>query len=75
MGYDGWGFMGFHFVWWLLWIALLVGFVLWVARAVGGAGRTPQTPLEVLQRHYANGVITKDEYEERRRTLERDASP
>lgn len=69
MGYDGWGFMGFHFFWWLLWIALLVGLVLWVTRV---AGRSARTPLEILQRRYANGEITQDEYEERRRTLERD---
>ena len=73
MGYDGWGFMGFHFFWWLVWIAVIVGIVLWVARMGAGTTRSAPTPLETLQRRYANGEITKDEYEERRRVLERDA--
>lgn len=72
MGYDGWGFMGFHLFWWLFWIAVIVGLVLWLARVAGQGPRASQTPLERLQRRYANGEITTDEYEERRRTLERD---
>lgn len=72
MAYDGWGFMGFHFFWWLIGIAVIVGFVLWVARAAGQAPRSPQTALEALQRRYANGEITTEEYEKRRGVLERD---
>lgn len=72
MAYDGWGFMGFHLFWWLIWVAVIVGFVLWVARAAGQSPRSPQTALEVLQRRYANGEITTEEYEKRRGVLERD---
>lgn len=38
-------------------------------------GRRRDTPLELLQRRYAAGEITSDEYEERKTRLERDATP
>jgi putative membrane protein len=36
--------------------------------------RQMQSPLQVLQRRYAAGEITREEYEERRTTLLRDAN-
>jgi len=36
--------------------------------------RQMQSPLQLLQRRYAAGEITREEYEERRTTLLRDAN-
>lgn len=71
MHYDGWGFWGMHFFWWLFWIVLIVAFFALIGPVP--RGRRRQTPFEVLQRRYAAGEITEKEYEERKAKLGRDA--
>jgi putative membrane protein len=73
MVYDGWSFWGMHFFWWVFLIAVITGVV---AILVQGADRGPrrrEKPLEILQRRYAAGEISSEEYEERKARLERDA--
>lgn len=60
----------------------LIGGVAWtIARSQRGPSRTPspseprETPLETLQRRYAEGVLSTEEYRERKERLERDLSP
>lgn len=73
--YDGWWFWGMHLFWWLFWIILIV-LVLWLSGPLGrNRARAPrETPLEILQRRYAAGEISTEEYEERKSRLERDRS-
>jgi putative membrane protein len=54
----------------LFWGAIIVGTV-WVARgASGGSGRPrKQTPLEVLDERFAEGVLSVDEYNARKEVL------
>lgn len=73
MHYNSWGFLGMHFFWWLFWIALIA--VLFALIEPVPRGRRRETPIEVLQRRYAAGEITDQEYEERKEKLERDAKP
>jgi putative membrane protein len=72
MHYMGWNFWGMHFFWWLFWV-LLIASLLFPDTPVS-RGRRRETPLEILQRRYAAGEIETAEYEERKATLERDAS-
>lgn len=56
------------------WGALIVG-VVWLVRAFGGdtdgaARRGEESALDILKRRYAAGEITREEYEQMRRTLE-----
>jgi putative membrane protein len=70
MDYDWW-WGGMHLIWWLFWIALIVGFVFLLRplrRYQPHAER--ERPLEILQRRYAAGEITTQEYEERKERLE-----
>jgi putative membrane protein len=73
--YDyGYGFVGMHFVWWVFWILAVVlffSFLTPVPRRRADVYRL--TPLQILQRRYAAGDITSEEYEERKAKLERDA--
>ena len=69
-----WGF-GMHLFWWIFWILLIVFFfALLTPVPRKRAHLYRQTPLEILQRRYANGEITTQEYEERKSRLERDSS-
>lgn len=71
MHYDGWGFLGMHLFWWLFWIALIVA--LFSLFTPVPSGRRRETPLEILQRRFAVGEVSSEEYEERKEKLERDA--
>ncbi|QKT05039.1 SHOCT domain-containing protein [Ectothiorhodospiraceae bacterium 2226] len=71
MGYDGWGF-GMHALWWLFWVVLIVGVIFALLQGSGRREARRETPYEILQRRYAEGEISKDEYEERKRTLGHD---
>lgn len=73
MLHDGWAFWGMHLLWWLFWIVLIVALFSLFTPVPRSQRR--QTPLELLQRRYAAGEITSAEYEERKATLERDATP
>jgi putative membrane protein len=59
MHYDGWGFWGMHFFWWLFWI-VVIGALFSLFTPVP-RGRRRETPLEVLQRRYAAGEISSED--------------
>lgn len=76
---DTWGTNG-HMGggWWvvmmlvmvLFWCAVIVG-ITWLVRGSSTAWREGrrETPLEVLERRFAEGAITADEYHERREAM------
>ena len=67
MHYEGRGFWGMHFFWWLFWIALIV--VLFSLDTPVSRRRRRKMPLDVLQHRYAAGEISTEEYEERKTKL------
>ena len=70
MYFDGIGFWGMHFFWWIFWIAAMV--LLFSPITPVSVSRRRETPLEILQRRYAAGDVSTAEYEERKATLDRD---
>ncbi|MGA7794667.1 MAG: SHOCT domain-containing protein [Candidatus Acidiferrales bacterium] len=65
---------GMHWYWWFFWVllwAVFFSFMMPVRRTVY---RQMQSPLQLLQRRYAAGEITSEEYEERRTKLMRDSN-
>ena len=68
--------IGMHWFWWLFWIAVIVA-VWWAfshrpSVPPDAAASPHETPLDRLQRRYADGEITTEEYEERKGVLLRD---
>ncbi len=75
----GWGYGGWAN--WMGWLGPLVMIAFWALIIVGGVflirflvrqgqGRgRDDSPLEILKRRYAQGEISKEEYEEKRRDL------
>ena len=70
MHYVGWSFWGMHFFWWLFWIVGIVVFVSLLSPVP--RGRRRETPLELLQRRYAAGEVSTEEYDECKAKLECD---
>lgn len=74
MNYGEWSMWGMHIFWWVFWIVMLVVLLaLFSPLTPVQRGRRRETPLEVLQRRYAAGEISTEDYEERKAKLERDA--
>lgn len=70
---DGGWFWGMHVFWWLFWFLIISAFFSLLTPVPRHKAR--ETPLQILQRRYAAGEITTEEYEGRKQRLERDASP
>lgn len=66
--HTGW-FFGMHLVWWLFWIVVVIAALAVFARSTAPPAAKPESPLDVLQRRYAEGALTTAEYEERRAKL------
>ena len=62
---------GMHWGWWIVWIAVVVVLVALLMRNGASRGRR-DTPLDILERRYANGEISTEDYEERKERLLRD---
>lgn len=69
---GGW-FWGMHLFWWLFWFLIISAFFSVLTPVPRHKAR--ETPLQILQRRYAAGEITTEEYEHRKERLERDAPP
>ena len=81
---DGWGMHGDIGAGW--WIVMMLGmvvfwggiilFIVWLVRGGFDRSRTPVvSAMEILERRFAEGAITVDEYRERRETLANGAAP
>ncbi len=73
---DGYhyNFIGMHFIWWVFWLILIVP-LFFTATPLGRrktAHLYGETPFGILQRRYAAGEITTEEYENRKTRIERD---
>ncbi len=68
---GGW-FLGMHLLWWLFWFVIIALF--FSALTPVPRHRVRETPLQILQRRFAAGEISTEEYEDRKQRLQRDAT-
>ncbi len=69
--YEEYEFWGMHFFWWIFWIIVII----WIFATpwdIPGQRRRRDTPLNILKKRFAKGEITKEEYEEMKKTLGKD---
>ena len=60
---------GMNLVWWFIWVVLLF----WIFATpydIPGQRRRKDGPLDILQKRFASGQITNDEYQEKKKILE-----
>lgn len=69
--YDGYHFWGMHLIWWFVWVI----FLFWVFALpynIPGQRMKKDSPLDILKNRFANGHITNEEYQEKKKILEND---
>ena len=74
MGWDGWAGHGVGLVLMLLFWALVIVALVFLARALmarTGRRRSDEAALEILKRRYAQGEIDREEFERKRSDLMR----
>ncbi len=67
----GWG-GGFFMI--IVWVAIIVGIALlvkWLMAFSGKGSIAKESPMEILRRRYAAGEIGKEDFEEKRKDLEK----
>lgn len=72
----GGGWMGFGWIFMLFfWALIILGVIAllrWLGMSCNGHRQAPRkTPLDILQERYARGEIEREEYEQKRRDLEK----
>jgi putative membrane protein len=80
----GFGFGGLGIVYMFIFWVAIIGLAVWLlsrlfpretsntsTRGTWRQTETPQSPLDIIQQRYARGEISKDEYEEMRRDLQK----
>ena len=71
MGHDyGNHYWGMHWVWWIIWVV----FMLWIFATpwdIPGQRKPKDSPLDLLKKRFAAGEINAEEFEERKKILEK----
>ena len=66
--YNGYNFGGMNFIWWIIWMGLLF-WIFFTPWNIPGERRKKDSPLDILQRRFASGEITKEQYAEHKKLL------
>jgi putative membrane protein len=72
MFYYGYHFWGMHLIWWFIWIMFLI----WIFATpydIPGQRSKKNSALDILQKRFASGEITNEEYQEKKKILESDS--
>jgi putative membrane protein len=64
-------YWGMNFVWWIVWLGLLI-WIFAIPYDIPFQRRRRDSPLDVLQKRYAAGQISSDEYAQGRKMLKND---
>lgn len=66
-------FWGMHFLWWIFWI-LIAAYIFLTPYRIPGEKRPKDSPLDILNKRFARGEITKEEFEEKKKFLENNSA-
>ena len=67
--YNGYNFGGMHFIWWFVW-AIMLFWIFATPYSIPGQRSKKDSPLDILQKRFASGSISTEEYKEKKSILE-----
>lgn len=70
MIYETSHFWGMHFIWWILWLFMIFWIFAVPYDIPGQRRRYKDSPLDILQRRFAAGALTKEQYLEHKQVLD-----
>jgi putative membrane protein len=62
---------GMNLIWWAIWVIALF-WIFIMPYDIPGQRRKKDSPLDILQKRFASGQITTEEYQEKKKILEND---
>ena len=72
MDWHGWGMGGgwlFMVLFWGLVITAVVAVAIFLTRKAGSSGSSGKSAMDILKKRYANGEISKEEYESMKKDI------
>ncbi|MEI6754839.1 MAG: SHOCT domain-containing protein [Paludibacter sp.] len=69
--YNGNYFWGMDLIWWIIWFSMLV-WIFALPYDIPFQRKRKDSPLDILKSRFASGQITKEEYEDSKKMLEKD---
>ncbi|MDR3705728.1 MAG: SHOCT domain-containing protein [Paludibacteraceae bacterium] len=70
MDYNNNYYWGMGAIWWIVWIIFLV-WIFVLPYDIPFQRKKKDSPLDILQKRFASGEITNEEYQEKKRILEK----
>ena len=67
--YNGNNYWGMDIIWWFVWIGLLF-WIFALPYNIPGQRRRMDSPFDILQKRFASGEISSEEYQARKKILE-----
>jgi len=58
-------YLGMHFIWWAIWIAIILVIFLWPRKR-----NKNENSLEILKKQFTKGQITKEQFEAMKQTID-----
>ena len=58
-------YWGMHFIWWIIWIVIILMIFLWPRKRIKN-----ENPFEILKKQFAEGEITKEQFEAMKQTID-----
>lgn len=68
--HNGHHFWGMHLLWWLFWVIMII-WIFVTPYDIPGQRTRNETPLGILKKRFAKGEITKEEFEEKKKFLDK----
>jgi putative membrane protein len=68
--HNGHHFWGMHLLWWLFWVIMII-WIFVTPYDIPGQRTRNETPLSILKKRFAKGEITKEEFEEKKKFLDK----
>lgn len=65
MQYHNEYYWGMHFIWWAIWIVIILMILFWPRKRIKN-----KNPLEILKKQFAEGQITREQFEAMKQTID-----